>query len=180
MPDLLFSVTEFVKWDLGPHFIDPPAFSIENSTKDANSTTPIIFILSPGADPFTLLLDFAQSRGFRERMHVVSLGQGQGETAKRALDTGRKNGDWVILQNCHLSKSFMPELEKIIANFGSHTAGPMNPTFRLWLTSMPSSFFPIPILQNSIKLTNENPTVCPGPRAVGGGGARHAGVATGP
>jgi dynein heavy chain len=158
MPDLLFSVTEFVKWDLGPHFIDPPAFSIENSTKDANSTTPIIFILSPGADPFTLLLDFAQSRGFRERMHVVSLGQGQGETAKRALDTGRKNGDWVILQNCHLSKSFMPELEKIIANFGSHTAGPMNPTFRLWLTSMPSSFFPIPILQNSIKLTNENPT----------------------
>ena len=51
----------------------------------------------------------------------------------------------------------MPELEKIIANFGSHLST-MSKEFRLWLTSMPSDFFPIPILQNSIKITNENPT----------------------
>jgi len=157
LADFVFAATQFVKWDLGPHFIDPPPFSIEGSTKDANCTTPIIFILSPGADPFTLLMDFARGKGFGDRMHVVSLGQGQGETAKRALDTGKKTGDWVLLQNCHLGKSFMPELEKIIANFGSHLST-MSEDFRLWLTSMPSDFFPIPILQNSIKITNENPT----------------------
>jgi hypothetical protein len=29
------------------------------------------------------------------------------------IDEGARNGTWVLLQNCHLAKSFMPTLEKI-------------------------------------------------------------------
>lgn len=34
--------------------------------------------------------------------------------AEKAIDEGVKNGGWVILQNCHLGKSFMSALEKKI------------------------------------------------------------------
>lgn len=51
----------------------------------------------------------------------------------------------VILQNCHLGKSFMPTLEKRIE--GLHDPElEYNPDFRLFLTSMPADYFPVSIL----------------------------------
>lgn len=61
-----------------------------------------------------------------------------------------------MLQNCHLAKTFMPTLEKIVEQN-------LNPTeeiaenFRLYLTSMPASYFPSSVLQNGIKITTEPP-----------------------
>jgi len=45
-----------------------------------------------------------------EEISIISLGQGQGGPALKAVDFASQNGGWVILQNCHLGKSFMPTL----------------------------------------------------------------------
>jgi len=44
----------------------------------------------------------------------MSLGQGQGELAEKAIKSSMAEGKWVLLQNCHLAPSFMPDLERIL------------------------------------------------------------------
>lgn len=46
----------------------------------------------------------------------VSLGQGQGPKAEKLLTMGMERGMWVCLQNCHLSQSWMPSLDRIVDN----------------------------------------------------------------
>jgi dynein heavy chain len=65
-------------------------------------------------------------------------------------------GDWVCLQNCHLAVSWLSKLELTVEKMQNDPTS-VNSGFRLWLTSMPSQAFPVPVLQNGIKVTNEPP-----------------------
>jgi len=89
----------------------------------------------------------------RKRMTSLSLGQGQAQIAIQSFNDAKERGEWVVMQNCHLCPSFMPTLEKLVNEIEED---PMN-EFRVWLTSMPSSLFPVSILQNGVKVTNEPP-----------------------
>lgn len=150
---LMESVQDFVSHNLGEKFIKPPPFDLATSFKDSSPTTPLIFVLSPGADPFEEWKKFAETQRMGKKLSDISLGQGQGPRAERLLREGMENGMWVLLQNCHLATSWMPSLERLVENF----APGIHPSFRMWLTSMPNPSFPVIILQNGVKMTNEPP-----------------------
>ena len=138
---------------MGEKFIVAPTFDLSKCYRDSSISTPLIFVLSAGSDPVADFLKFADEMGMNEKYKSISLGQGQGKKAKALVEAGYSKGFWVLLQNCHLSISCMPELELLCETLNEG----MHKDFRLWLTSMPTASFSIPILQNSIKMTLEPP-----------------------
>ncbi|GFR44385.1 hypothetical protein Agub_g5605 [Astrephomene gubernaculifera] len=155
---LTFACAQYVAGKLGTEFTEPPPWSLDDVFPDTSCRTPIIFILSTGADPTAMLQRFAEKCGYAtgERLHMISLGQGQGPIAEMLISQAVKSGDWVCLQNCHLASSWMLRLEEKVEEI-SKESSQVHPEFRLWLTSMPSKVFPVLVLQNGIKLTNEPP-----------------------
>ena len=72
------------------------------------------------------------------------------------MQEGSKYGYWILLQNCHLFKSWMPQLEAICADLRESQKS-IHRDFRLILTSMPVDYFPASVLQNGVKMTTEPP-----------------------
>jgi dynein heavy chain len=152
-PDkVLESISNFVTAHMGAEFVQPPRFDLTRSFKDSSSVIPLIFILSPGADPKSELDKFADQMRVK-KMDSISLGRGTEQAATTAIKDAILAGNWVLLQNCHLAVSFMPELEQVVEKFSEEN----HSDFRLWLTSMPSNKFPVSVLQNSVKMTLEPP-----------------------
>ena len=134
-------------------YVKSPPIDYKKIHRQSTEKTPIVFILSPGADPQAEVQRLIEELGIgMSKFYFLSLGQGMEDSAKTYIERGAIRGHWVMLQNCHLLASWLKSLEAIIENIQKPDKG-----FRLWLTTMPTDRFPLGILQKSLKVVTEPP-----------------------
>lgn len=119
-PDaLLLSIRKFITDSLGPAFTRVSNLSLLDSFKESDRYRPLILILSPGADPLSAIdglkkqLEASGSVSSPSDVTTLSLGQGQGQVAERAVLRAAETGGWVTLQNCHLAEKWMEQLANL-------------------------------------------------------------------
>jgi dynein heavy chain, axonemal len=162
-PDrMCYALTDFIEEKLGSKYVKNRTVEFSKSFEEASPSTPIFFILSPGVNPLKDVEQLGKQLGYTEdngNFHNVSLGQGQEVVAEVAMDEGAAKGHWVILQNIHLVRKWLPSLEKKLEFYseGSHE------NYRVFISAEPAAtasahIIPQGILESSIKITNEPPT----------------------
>jgi dynein heavy chain len=153
-PDrLTLAITNYVSKIMTEKFVSPPVLRYKTVYAQSSAMTPVVFILSPGADPAYSVTELAEQEGFGgPKLRICALGQGQGNVAAQMIETASVRGQWVMLQNCHVLLSWLPTLYKIIEKLDKP-----HKDFRLWLTTDPCDTFPLGILQRSFKVVTEPP-----------------------
>lgn len=154
MDRTILSTKEFIRNtpQMGVKYIEPVTDTVESIYEEMVAETPVIFLLSVGADP-TEGIELLARRKKQPPPAVVSMGEGQEPVALKALNAGAVNGTWVLLQNCELGLGLMEQMEDQMAKLCES----MDPGFRVFMTALPSPEFPLGLLQMSTKVTNEPP-----------------------
>merc|ERR1711988_229006 len=87
------AVQDFVVTIMTEKFVKPPPFDLSACYEDSSASTPLVFILSPGADPMSAIVKAASLA--KKEMQSISLGQGQGPLAEAMITKACKAGTWV-------------------------------------------------------------------------------------
>lgn len=146
----VFSARTYIASSMGDKYAEAVILDMEKMYHESDPRTPLINFLSMGADPTALIESL--SKQYKITMKAISMGQGQEVHARRLMTTCMASGGWVCLQNCHLGLNFLDELQEMV-----NTTEEVNENFRLWMTTEEHPSFPINLLQQCIKFTNEPP-----------------------
>lgn len=160
-PDRITSaMTNYIVEIMGQKYIDGVPFDMAETYLETTKQTPIFFVLFPGVDPTLWVENQVVRIGKKVESHLINIpmGQGQEDRADESLRNCAIEGKWIMLQNVHLMekwlKKFENNLEKVILT--------AHPDFRCFVSSeappLPTmQTIPEPILQNSVKVSNESP-----------------------
>lgn len=139
---------------MGPKYVESVADTVDSVFREMDATTPVIYLLSAGADPTDSIE--VLSRRKRRQIECVSMGEGQDVVASKAIHSATANGSWVLLQNCHLGLGFINTIEDMLIKLKAPESG-CHPDFRLFISTEPHKDFSIGLLHMSTKVTNEPP-----------------------
>jgi len=148
---LASAMEQYIHVTLGPKFTESISLDLDKAVAESKATTPLIFLLSSGADPSSQVEQLARRK--KTPVRAVSLGQGQEAAVTALLEGAVSGGGWVLLQNAHLGLGIIQQIPKWLAKQTE-----IHPMFRIWITTEPHPKFPITLLQSSLKLTNQPPS----------------------
>lgn len=88
----MFAFSKYVELELGKEYAESPIATMDALFSDSDRFTPIIFVLSSGADPTWQVIQFAHKMNYYERFMYKSLGQGQEKVATEMIEKGKREG----------------------------------------------------------------------------------------
>jgi dynein heavy chain len=103
------ALATFVKTAIEEKYVKSLPFNFPAAYVDAKPEVPMFFVLSPGVDPVKPVEEYGKTLGMSAdlgKFSNVSLGQGQEPVAERAVESGHRSGNWVFLQNIHLTPNW--------------------------------------------------------------------------
>ena len=102
----MLACAQFIQKVLGEEYSQPVTDPISQQWEESDRSTPVLYLLSPGADPTGGIDEFAKKKK-QFPTGKVSMGEEMEKPALDMIKAGFVTGKWVILNNCHLSLEFM-------------------------------------------------------------------------
>ena len=133
-PDRVYqAIKDFIELQMqSQYYIQTPPIIYDKVYKQSTEKTPIVFILSPGADPHENIRNLCEAINGEakgaSKFKYLSLGQGMEGAAEQMIKGGIMKGHWVLLENCHLLTKWLKRLEVLIEQLESKHQKP-DPNF---------------------------------------------------
>lgn len=73
------AIREYISTTIGARYNQPPVVNYVNLHEQSDAYSPLLFVLSPGADPVFDVMNLGEQLGFKpgQRLKQISLGQGK-------------------------------------------------------------------------------------------------------
>ena len=161
-PDrLMNSLSLFIGDAMGKDYVVQKPFNIKTTFTETSNKTPVFFVLFAGVDPTPWVENLGKAFDIsteNKRFMNISMGQGQEAPAEAVIKRFAKEGGWIMLQNCHLMTSWVPQLERLLEVVSENA----HEDFRCFISAEPPSMasmrnMPESLMQSCIKVANEAP-----------------------
>jgi dynein heavy chain 1 len=141
-----------VKAVLGEHFMELPVPDLRSIILDeTDAHTPIIMCAVPGYDPSGQVQDLVTK--LNKTCRQLALGSPEGyDLAEKAINSGAKEGWWVVLKNIHLAPHWVETMEKKLHHLTPHR------DFRVIMTMEINPCISTNLLRMSTRLIYEAPS----------------------
>ncbi|KAK8845027.1 hypothetical protein M9Y10_021203 [Tritrichomonas musculus] len=149
-----FFVRNFIISTIGGEYIQCPTFTLESAYQLTKPRVPLIFFLNKNTNPRKGVELLSKSHEINGKVVSLSFGSNASLNIDNLMHLAVTRGDWLFIQNIHLSESLCRDLDVAVSSISKNTA---HHDFRLFLTTEVTDKIPISLIRLSVKKSMEQP-----------------------